>query len=215
MRRERREAHENSGVPRLLVGRATPAWHHIESSSLRPWALLALLATVLFVVGVTTGGRSGLVGLRTEPDSCRRPAGYFRAEAMAKSWPMPERVGPAGVRVAGAAGRQLAQGHGRGALVSDWRSLIGEYLWPVEEAIAIFRCESVNFRADVVYGPTEGRAGERGVAQLHPVHAAKFYTRGWTWDDAFRPERNLAIAYQIWLDQGWAPWTCWDKVRGY
>lgn len=30
-------------------------------------------------------------------------------------------------------------------------------------------CESINFRPDVVYGPTRGRAGEVGLAQLHPA----------------------------------------------
>jgi hypothetical protein len=91
----------------------------------------------------------------------------------------------------------------------QWRDLIGAYPWPLGEALRVFSCESVNFRPDVVYGPTEGAAGERGITQLHPVHIDKFYQRDWTWDDAFNPERNLAVAYAIYADQGWGPWTCW------
>lgn len=42
-----------------------------------------------------------------------------------------------------------------------------------------------------------------------PVHAWRFAARGWSfYDDALVPERNIAIAYDIWSDSGWRPWSC-------
>lgn len=39
-------------------------------------------------------------------------------------------------------------------------------------------------------------------------HEAKFLARGWTWADAYDAWPNIVIAHQLWLDQGWAPWSC-------
>lgn len=89
--------------------------------------------------------------------------------------------------------------------------------WPCHEAVA------------VVYGPTPPNArapigcpnGESngdplaqngdhaGIFQLaRRWHEGRFLARGWTWADAFNAERNAVIAYEIWQDQGWSPWSC-------
>lgn len=181
---------------------------------------------VLLMVGLTIGGTYVDVDRRTlhsGPGANDSRLGLLLAARMGRAWPTPE---PPERRAAGAADRvePLPRSSTPRPLpamsvrVGDsWRELVCSppFTWPCEEALAVFACESDNFRDDVIYGPAEGGAGERGIAQIHPIHAAKFYTRGWTWDDAFRPERNLAIADQIWLDQGWAPWTCWYEVRGW
>lgn len=73
--------------------------------------------------------------------------------------------------------------------------------WSCSDATTIFRCEGGDWLG-------VGDAGERGGFQLHPVHAWRFLQRGWTWDDAFIPKRNVEIAYEIWVEQGWHPWTC-------
>ena len=93
----------------------------------------------------------------------------------------------------------------------DIRAIICSAPWPCADALL------------VVYGPTPpnerapfgcpngesggnrlavSRGGHRGLFQLYDGHAWRFERRGWTWDDAFDPERNVAIAYELWLDQG-------------
>jgi len=78
----------------------------------------------------------------------------------------------------------------------------------VDYIYAIAYCESAGFRASVVYGPETGSLGERGLMQLHPIHAWRFERRGWTWDDAFDPAKNLAIARELYDEQGVRPWAC-------
>lgn len=83
--------------------------------------------------------------------------------------------------------------------------------WPGNdrEAIAVARCESGNFRHDVVFGPTTGRAGELGVMQILPrYHRHRWTSRGWTDQDMFVPERNVRVAWGIWQESGWGAWTC-------
>jgi len=82
------------------------------------------------------------------------------------------------------------------------------FTWPCEEAVEVFRCESVNFQPDVVYGPTEGAAGERGIVQLHPVNLPLVHQLGYTWSDMFIPEKNLEVGYALWEQRGWAAWSC-------
>ena len=101
---------------------------------------------------------------------------------------------------------------------SDVRPLIRRYSWSTGDAV------------DVVFGPTPpnpksprgcpngesagntfavGLLGERGLFQIAVVHKWRFERRGWTWDDAFVPDRNVAIAYEIYEEaKGWWPWSC-------
>jgi len=68
-------------------------------------------------------------------------------------------------------------------------------------------CESGGYRADVVYGPTRGAAGEIGVAQLHPAgELRRFLAVGY--DNAFDPSQ--AIWYTAWRFSvgGARAWTC-------
>lgn len=51
-----------------------------------------------------------------------------------------------------------------------------------------------------------GRAGERGLFGIHPVHAWRFEKYG-GWDMAFDPMVNAQVAKEIWDEQGWVPWT--------
>lgn len=71
-------------------------------------------------------------------------------------------------------------------------------------AIRVARCETGG-----TFNPNAlGRAGERGIFQLHPVH------RGWIdrlygWHRMFEPLWNARAAYR--LSRGgtnWRPWTC-------
>lgn len=75
---------------------------------------------------------------------------------------------------------------------------IDRYDWPRHEARAVRWCESTN-------NPNAtGRAGEAGHFQIHPVHWWRFRASESPWN----PEANTRVAYEIWLEQGWRPWTC-------
>lgn len=91
---------------------------------------------------------------------------------------------------------------GAGAVDGRIEALICSVSWPCAEALAVAWCES---RFDPL---AESAGGHRGLFQLSSVHAEKFARRGWTWADAFDAERNVAIAYEIWLDSSWSPWAC-------
>lgn len=58
-------------------------------------------------------------------------------------------------------------------------------------------------RPDVI-----SRGGHRGLFQLYDGHIWRFERRGWTWDDAFDSAKNVAIAYELYLEEGWGPWSC-------
>lgn len=54
-----------------------------------------------------------------------------------------------------------------------------------------------------------GRAGERGLAQIHPVHIPLIASLGYTWDQMFELEPNLAVARALYDNAGhvWTPWV--------
>lgn len=52
------------------------------------------------------------------------------------------------------------------------------------------------------------RSGATGLFQLMKVHAGRFEARGWSWGDATDGVRNIAVAHDLWLEQGWTPWQC-------
>jgi hypothetical protein len=79
--------------------------------------------------------------------------------------------------------------------------IVASYDWPINEAFAITSCES-NWNPEAV-----SWTGARGLMQLMPLHAWRFAARGWDyWTDWSIPERNVAIAHEIWLEQSWIPW---------
>ena len=53
-----------------------------------------------------------------------------------------------------------------------------------------------------------GDAGERGLFQIHSVHLERIERLGWTWEDMLEVVPNVAVAYDLWLDMGWEPWSC-------
>lgn len=69
------------------------------------------------------------------------------------------------------------------------------------KALSVVQCES-GFNPGVV-----GGAGERGLFQIHPVHAPNLGAYG-GWDAMFDPAANIAYAYALFSGSGWGPWTC-------
>lgn len=74
--------------------------------------------------------------------------------------------------------------------------------------VEIARRESINFRSDVVYGPTVSPTDDRGLMQINAIHAGRFANHGWDYYvDAYDPARNLTIAREIYDTQGPGAWT--------
>jgi len=69
------------------------------------------------------------------------------------------------------------------------------------KALSVVQCES-GFNPGVV-----GGAGERGLFQIHPVHAPNLGAYG-GWDAMFDPAANIAYAHALFSGSGWGPWTC-------
>lgn len=78
--------------------------------------------------------------------------------------------------------------------------VIADYFWPdwaVERMVRIAKCES-GFVATAV----NPRSGTTGIWQLHPL-----WQKPWP-GDYKNPWTNGAVAYQVWLEQGFRAWAC-------
>ena len=72
--------------------------------------------------------------------------------------------------------------------------------WPCAEALSVAQCEST-LRPDAVSWTGESF----GLMQINSIHAYRF---AGFWERWMEPEVNTAWAFEIWLEQGWAPWAC-------
>ena len=74
------------------------------------------------------------------------------------------------------------------------------------KALRVANCEStMNPQAE------NRRSRTRGLFQISPVHAKPggwVEALGYTWDDMFRIVPNVRVAYSLWKEQGWGPWSC-------
>ena len=77
-------------------------------------------------------------------------------------------------------------------------ALVCSYPWPCEWALTVMQCEST---AD----PGAYYNGNRGLFQIGAVHADRV---GGDLAALYIPEVNVRVAYEIWSEQGWAPWAC-------
>jgi hypothetical protein len=83
-------------------------------------------------------------------------------------------------------------------------ALVCEYAWDCETALAVFWCES-RFEAGAI--SKDGR--NVGIAQTNVVHAWRYEAHGWSfWPDALDARKNLQVAYELYLEAGWRPWSC-------
>lgn len=87
---------------------------------------------------------------------------------------------------------------------NEIEALICSYPWPCGEALNVSRCEA---GPDYIAG--FNASGHAGSFQISPLHAWRFAQWGWDfWVDALVVARNVAVAFEIWLEQGWRPWSC-------
>lgn len=85
--------------------------------------------------------------------------------------------------------------------VEQWRGLVATYFPAdqVDKALAVMACESGGDPS--AYNPS----GASGLMQVMDWWAPEF---GYEPEDLFVPEINVAVAYQVWLQQGWGGWSC-------
>mgnify|MGYP001388050227 CR=1 FL=1 len=96
---------------------------------------------------------------------------------------------------AGASAQPVPEGAGWDAGeagVDGIEGLVCSYEWPCGEALAVARCES-----GLDPNAVSPDGANIGVFQINVVHG---YYPGLI--------ANVAKAYEIWRDQGWAPWSC-------
>lgn len=69
-------------------------------------------------------------------------------------------------------------------------------------AVRVARCESS-------LNPAAVNGSHAGLFQLSGTyHRERAARLGYSWSDMFTVFGNVAVAYDLWLEQGWAPWTC-------
>lgn len=74
-----------------------------------------------------------------------------------------------------------------------------------EQAVRVSSCETGG-----TFSPSStGRAGERGLFQIHPrYHQDRIARLGFTWDRMYEVGPNIAVAASLYGDSRWRPWTC-------
>ena len=76
-----------------------------------------------------------------------------------------------------------------------------EYVWDV-----IIKCET----GSTYNRFSEGRAGERGLLQVHPIHIRLINSLGYSWFDMYSVYPNIHVGYELYKRAGYsfAPWSC-------
>lgn len=72
--------------------------------------------------------------------------------------------------------------------------------------LAVAKCES-GLNTNAV-----GSHYERGIFQIHPVHANSMTRVGFKWEEMFNWKKNIDYAYVLFKYQGYKPWTCANYV---
>lgn len=81
--------------------------------------------------------------------------------------------------------------------------LVCSYDWPCAQALRVMWCESGG--EPTAYNPS----GASGLFQImRRYHEDKVIALGYTWDQIFIPEVNVAVAYKIYSGSGWGLWDC-------
>ena len=91
---------------------------------------------------------------------------------------------------------------------ADIAAAIRAYDWPWGWAERTAFCESGYRRL------AEGKAGERGLMQIARAHLDRIHSLGFTWAQMYEVGPNLAVAYDLWAEQGPSPWEGTSECRG-
>ena len=89
----------------------------------------------------------------------------------------------------------------------QYKPLVAQYSWDVDVAMAVMFAES-GCNPNAV-----SRTNDHGLFQINWIHSAKV---GGDLNKLYNPQINVAIAYQIYSDSGWTPWSvCGYNVNCY
>ncbi len=91
---------------------------------------------------------------------------------------------------------------------ADIAAAIRAFDWDWGWATRTAFCESSLNPLDI------GLAGERGLMQIHPIHLDRIQRLGYTWAQMYEVGPNLAVAYDLWREQGEIPWKGSSECRG-
>jgi soluble lytic murein transglycosylase-like protein len=92
--------------------------------------------------------------------------------------------------------------------VNQWASLVSSYPWPVDEALAVMTCESGGDKSAV------SSTGDYGLMQINwRWQGSRVAKMGGSLESLYDPAFNVKVAYAIYSEQGWRPWTCGRKLR--
>ena len=95
----------------------------------------------------------------------------------------------------------MLPGHAVPGIPADIADAIRALAWPASWAIRTVGCESS-------FDPrAEGKAGGRGLMQIAKVHIERIQRLGFTWAQMYEVGPNLAVAYDLWAEQGETPWA--------
>lgn len=78
-----------------------------------------------------------------------------------------------------------------------------------KNALRVARCES-GLDPDAIAYEKNGSIS-RGIFQINSVHEGTLYRKNET-QKLFDPNFNIQIAYKLWKQQGWRPWSCAKKL---
>lgn len=91
----------------------------------------------------------------------------------------------------------------------QWRPLVSQYDWDVRTAMAVMQQESTMNGIpcnNMAINPTDdhtswaGCMGSFGLFQINCSHGA-----------VYDPAKNIAIAYSMWRQSGWSPWSAYTS----
>lgn len=93
-----------------------------------------------------------------------------------------------------------------------YRGIITSFDWPSETAMAICKAESGGTADATNWNDSHGSCiGSHGLFQIACFWAPNF---GYNVEDLDTPEINVKVAYLIWKENGFYPWTTYKKIIG-
>ncbi|HSL59029.1 MAG TPA: DUF4214 domain-containing protein [Acidimicrobiales bacterium] len=75
--------------------------------------------------------------------------------------------------------------------------------WAAESAVRVAWCESTH--RPWVASPG---GGNWGLFQINTVHRGMVAAMGYSWSQITDPWVNSRVAFALWAEQGWGPWSC-------
>lgn len=91
-----------------------------------------------------------------------------------------------------------------------YRDIITSFDWPDEIAMKICQAESGGTADAANWGDSHGSCiGSHGLFQVACFWAPSF---GYNVEDLDTPEINVKVAYLIWKENGFYPWTTYKKI---